>query len=72
MNNWRRFQEKVDVWVIRYSTEASLSYWGVTNMQSAEATNVVKLMKVHALLKESLQASSTPVAFEPKSVSSFL
>ncbi|KAK9918770.1 hypothetical protein WJX75_006764 [Coccomyxa subellipsoidea] len=45
MNNWRRFKEKVDVWVIRYSTEATLSYWGITNMLAPEAANVVKLMK---------------------------
>lgn len=46
MNNWRRFKEKVDVWVFRYSTEASLGYWGITNMLAHEAANIVKLMQV--------------------------
>ncbi|CAL8471675.1 g11217 [Coccomyxa elongata] len=45
MNNWRRFKERVDIWVFRYSTEASLGYWGITNMLAHEATNVVQLMK---------------------------
>ncbi|BDA47061.1 hypothetical protein COCOBI_09-5160 [Coccomyxa sp. Obi] len=45
MNNWRRFKEKVDVWVFRYSTEATLGYWGITNLAAQEATNVIQLMK---------------------------
>jgi hypothetical protein len=60
MNNWRRFKEKVDVWVIRYSTEATLSYWGITNMLAPEAANVVKLMKVGALLTSCLGAANMP------------
>lgn len=46
MNNWRRFAERVDVWVIRFSTEAKLRYWGITNLSPADAVRVLGLMKV--------------------------
>ncbi|KAK9843669.1 hypothetical protein WJX81_001900 [Elliptochloris bilobata] len=41
MNNWRRFEERVDVWVIRFSTEASLRYWGLTNLRPEDTARVV-------------------------------
>jgi hypothetical protein len=48
MNNWSRFREKVDVWMIRFSTEATSIYWGVTNMTPGDANRVFKLVKVCA------------------------
>lgn len=41
MNNWRRFEEAADVWVIRFSAEASLRYWGITNLRGEDAVRVV-------------------------------
>jgi len=41
MNNWRRFAERVDVWVIRFSVEAALRYWGITNFRPAEGERVI-------------------------------
>ena len=41
MNNWRRFEEAADVWVIRFSAEASLRYWGITNLRGEDAARVV-------------------------------
>ena len=46
MNNWRRFRERVDVWVIRFSTEAKLRYWGITNLSPSDAVRVLGIMKV--------------------------
>lgn len=45
MNNWRRFKEKLTVWVIRYSTEARMKYWGLTNLSAVDAKNVVGLLQ---------------------------
>lgn len=50
MNNWRRFKEKLTVWVIRFSTEARLKYWGLTNLSLADAKNVVGLLQVSRTL----------------------
>ncbi len=50
MNNWRRFKEKLTVWVIRFSTEARLKYWGLTNLSLADAKNVVGLLQVSSSL----------------------
>ena len=51
MNNWRRFKERVDVWVIRFSTEAKLRYWGITNLSAEEAVRVLALMKVRCCVE---------------------
>ena len=45
MNNWRRFREKLTIWVIRFSTEARMKYWGLTNLSAVDAKNVVGLLK---------------------------
>jgi hypothetical protein len=45
MNNWRRFLERVDVWVIRFSAEASQHYWGLNNLTPAEALGVFRYTK---------------------------
>ncbi|CAL5224360.1 g7034 [Coccomyxa viridis] len=45
MNNWRRFKEKLTIWVIRFSTEARMKYWGLTNLSAVDARNVVGLLK---------------------------
>eukprot|EP00884_Botryococcus_braunii_P015604 jgi/Botrbrau1/2727/Bobra.0164s0007.1 len=45
MNNWRRFVERVDFWVIRYSSEAILHYWGLNNLTPAEALGVFRQTK---------------------------
>ena len=46
MNNWRRFLEPAHVWVIRYSSEAALHYWGLTNIKHEEVTALVAQLKV--------------------------
>lgn len=46
MNNWRRYQEKVDIWVARYSSEASQRYWGFTNFRKPDAEHVVDSLQV--------------------------
>lgn len=46
MNNWRRFEERADVWMIRFSTEATLRYWGITNLKPADAARIVTGAKV--------------------------
>ena len=46
MNNWRRFKEKLTIWVIRFSTEARQKYWGLTNLSPADAKRVVGLLQV--------------------------
>ena len=45
MNNWRRFKEKLTIWVIRFSTEARMKYWGLTNLSAPDAKNVVGLLQ---------------------------
>ena len=45
MNNWRRFKEKLTIWVIRFSTEARMKFWGLTNLSAADAKNVVGLLQ---------------------------
>lgn len=63
MNNWRRFEERVNVWVLRFSTEAVLLYWGVTNMSPTDASQVLSLMKVRSehLHKSSVEPVSLPI-----------
>ena len=46
MNNWQRFQEKIDVWIMRYSSEASASYWGINNINKTEADSIIQSLKV--------------------------
>lgn len=48
MNNWRRFLERVDIWIIRFSTEAVLHYWGLNNLTPAEALGVFRDSQVTA------------------------
>lgn len=45
MNNWARFKEKLTVWVIRFSTEARMKYWGLTNISPPDARRVVGLLQ---------------------------
>ena len=46
MNNWRRYVERVDIWVARFSTEAAQRYWGFSNLQKNDANRVVKMLQV--------------------------
>ena len=51
MNNWRRFEERADVWMIRFSTEATLRYWGITNLKPADAARIVTGAKARRPLR---------------------
>lgn len=46
MNNWQRFQEKIDVWIMRYSSEATASYWGINNINKTEADKIIQSLEV--------------------------
>ena len=50
MNNWARFKEKLTVWVIRFSTEARMKYWGLTNLSPPDARRVVGLLQARHIL----------------------
>ena len=50
MNNWMRYKEKLDVWVVRYSTEAAQRYWGFNNFQKPDADRVVDMLKVWPII----------------------
>ena len=50
MNNWKRYKERLDVWVVRYSSEAAHRYWGFTNFALHDARHVVDLLQVWAIL----------------------
>ena len=50
MNNWARFKEKLTVWVIRFSTEARMKYWGLTNISPPDARRVVGLLQARLTL----------------------
>lgn len=58
MNNWRRFKEKLTIWVIRFSTEARLKYWGLTNLTPQDAKNVVGLLQASCLLNHPIISSA--------------
>lgn len=45
MNNWQRFQEKIDVWIMRFSTEARAGYWGINNINQTEADRIISGLK---------------------------
>lgn len=46
MNNWQRFREKIDVWIMRYSTEAVVGYWGINNINKTEGDHIIDSLKV--------------------------
>ena len=46
MNNWQRFREKLDVWIMRYSSEATAGYWGINNINQTEADHIIQGLKV--------------------------
>ena len=46
MNNWQRFKEKIDVWIMRHSKEAVAGYWGINNIEKEEATRILAQLKV--------------------------
>lgn len=46
MNNWVRYKERVDVWVMRFSSEALHRYWGLTNFQLADARRAIDMVQV--------------------------
>ncbi len=50
MKNWRRFEEHADIWMIRFSTEATLRYWGITNLKAEDAARIVNGTKVRGPL----------------------
>ena len=50
MNNWQRFREKIDVWVMRHSTEATAGFWGINNIEDDEAYKILSMLKVRTCL----------------------
>lgn len=46
MNNWVRYKERVDVWVMRYSSEALHRYWGLTNFHVPDAGRAIDMTQV--------------------------
>ena len=59
MNNWARFKEKLTVWVIRFSTEARMKYWGLTNLSPPDARRVVGLLQARQILAHAPSADLT-------------
>lgn len=48
MNNWQRFREKLDVWIMRHSKEAAAGYWGINNINKNESFEILSQLKVQA------------------------
>lgn len=48
MNNWQRFKERIDVWIMRHSKEAAAGYWGINNIKNPEADNILAMLKARA------------------------
>ncbi|KAK9788855.1 hypothetical protein WJX73_009926 [Symbiochloris irregularis] len=45
MNNWVRYKERVDVWVMRFSSEALHRYWGLTNFHLPDANRAIDMVQ---------------------------
>ena len=46
MNNWKRFEEGVHVWVVRHSKEARKRYWGINNIKPPDAERIINSTQV--------------------------
>ena len=55
MNNWKRFEEDVHVWVVRFSKEARSRYWGINNIKPPDLGRIINMTQVLAQSQKHLQ-----------------
>ena len=56
MNNWKRFEEDVHVWMVRFSKEARSRYWGINNIKPPDLGRIINMTQVltHSLSQKHL------------------
>lgn len=46
LNNWRRGQERMDLWVVRFSPKQKHRYWGLAYMKKSEVDAILRSVQV--------------------------